>query len=464
MALKGSGEGSTGLRAMITLAFLCFSLPASAKSTVVPPWVSSRPIDPAYYIGIASAPKSAEGNQSEAAKLKALAALASEISVQITSQIRQKVEEAGASVSQSYQAEIQALTRAHLEGYDIVATWESDKEYWMYLRLSKQDYRLLQERKRQAALEKAEALRKSAESALGERRPAVAVQSLLLAIVEVEAAEGIWAASGAPPAKAAKGELETLLRNVLESMEITVPKQERKGFRGRELRAPLEMKARYATKSGGSYPIADLPMVFSFLKGSGHLLPKTRTDTLGFARTKVSSITSREPLQVISAGIDCESLLGLDSLTPFLARTLRTLPFPTAVFEVSVGAQQVYLRSAETNLEEPLKIPLLEAAIKKTLSKEGFRFTLDSVAADLWVALESHSRKGSAVGNLYFTFVDLSFSVRDNATGQEVFKTASSGIKGGHLDYQRAGLKAYQQAAGLLESEIVPQALRAMRL
>ena len=46
------------------------------------------------------------------------------------------IEQSGMSEEQS-RSEIQALTKADLEGYELVDTWDNGNEYWVYYKLSK---------------------------------------------------------------------------------------------------------------------------------------------------------------------------------------------------------------------------------------------------------------------------------------------------------------------------------------
>ena len=115
-------------------------------------WVLKRPINQAYFIGIGMVNKSNSTNHIQSAKNNALNDLSSEISVNISSEIVDiMIEQSGMSEEES-RSEIHASTKADLEEYELVDTWENDYEYWVYYRLSKAKYQANIELKRQNAI------------------------------------------------------------------------------------------------------------------------------------------------------------------------------------------------------------------------------------------------------------------------------------------------------------------------
>lgn len=105
-----------------------------------PSWVTKRPIDKAYFIGIGVVKKSNSKEYIQSAKNNALNDLSSEITVNISSELVDiSIEKYGMN-NDEIRSEIHTTTKADLEGYELVDTWENDYEYWVYYRLSKSLY------------------------------------------------------------------------------------------------------------------------------------------------------------------------------------------------------------------------------------------------------------------------------------------------------------------------------------
>ena len=102
----------------------------STVYTKQPDWVLKRPINNSYFIGIGIANKSNSREYIQSAKNSALNDLSSEISVRISSELVDiAIEKSGLS-EEEVRLEIHSSTKADLEGYVLVDTWENKNEYW----------------------------------------------------------------------------------------------------------------------------------------------------------------------------------------------------------------------------------------------------------------------------------------------------------------------------------------------
>ena len=139
------------------LAFIFFSILLGAcsgsKNTVqTPSWVTDRPINPLYYVGIATVSKyEYPFNALDIARENALNSLAREIRVQVSSSSVLSTMQVNNWVEEKFASEITSTVAEDLEGYTLMGTHETEEEVWAYYRLSKTEYaRILAERKRVA--------------------------------------------------------------------------------------------------------------------------------------------------------------------------------------------------------------------------------------------------------------------------------------------------------------------------
>lgn len=128
----------------------CSSSKKSISKNPPPVWVNQTPVSSLYYVGIGSVTKNVS-NYKEAARKSAIENLSNEISVQVSSESILQTIETNSGFEQEYKQLIQLNSDKYLEGYQMVEDYENETHYFVYYRLSKQDYQDLQERLLQEA-------------------------------------------------------------------------------------------------------------------------------------------------------------------------------------------------------------------------------------------------------------------------------------------------------------------------
>ena len=124
-------------RAVLILLGLCTAIASGDE----PEWVRKRPISQEFYVGIGMARKDRPAAEyTEGARNVALNDIASQITVSISSDVLRTVLEKNEQLEDEFQSRIRASTTAELEGVQLVDTYETDEEYWVYCRLSRSDY------------------------------------------------------------------------------------------------------------------------------------------------------------------------------------------------------------------------------------------------------------------------------------------------------------------------------------
>jgi len=433
-----------------------------------PNWVAKRPINNAYFIGIGVIKKSDTRDYIQSAKNNALSDLSSEISVNISSEMVDiAIEKSGLS-EEEVRSEIHSSTKADLEGYELVDTWESDYEYWVYYRLSKALYQSQINLKRENAINLSLDLFKKAKE---KEKNWGAKGSTINSAIEyyVQALKPIEGYYGNPLETLYNGdkiflqnEIFTSLQWILSKTKLTVinPKLDVKA--GSASKTNLNVKAIFSN-DGKEVVVTNLPIHFSFIKGQGELVNTIRTNSKGIAKGQIITISPLEKLQMIKCSLDLTNYFTGDEPSNYLLNTLKNINSPSSKFIINVIGPTVYMESYEYNMENLLSVKIIEPKIKKHLSEKGYSFTDDIANADAMVSINAESREGSEMYGQYVAFVDATISVTDMNSGEEIYKNSLQNKKGIQLSFEKAGLKAYQDLTKEISSNIIPEILEAMK-
>ncbi|MEM1137177.1 MAG: hypothetical protein AAGI07_15165, partial [Bacteroidota bacterium] len=117
----------------------------------------------------------------------------------------------------------------------------------------------------------------------------------------------------------------------------------------------------------------------------------------------------------------------------------------------------MFISTSETNMGRQLTIPFIEPSLKELLSNNGFAFTGDMSQADFSVDIKANARSGNSYEGLFFSFADATVSVIDLSSGMEVYKGSFKDIKGGSVNYERAGIAALKKIAKQVSTEMLSE-------
>ena len=424
-----------------------------------PEWVNKPPIKVGYYIGIGFAEKT--GNNKDyvrQAKNSALNELASEITINISSEIIDVISVQSGLSKNEFRSEILSTTKANLEGFELIDDWEDDKEYWVYYRLSKAAY----EKGKRLKVEKAMSLSKNlfdkAKTKERENKPADGLIFYKQAFYPIRDFITEPLLTDYEGSKIfLRNEIYSSLQSLISRIELKTEGGRRDAKVGKPLKEPLEIEAVYTDEEGIKHNINNLPVKFSFLRGSGNMVDRVNTDSRGFAKINLAKITSTDRLQIIKAELDLLGSVEFDSSSRVVSSILSNLTVPSVNVILNVEGLSVYFDSQEKNLGENLTVQLMTPKIKNMLSDKGFTFVDDMGDADLVIQFTAESRRGNVFRDLYISYVDLELSAIDLTTGDEVYSDALSNVKGIQLNYEKAGLKAMANAYAKMAESLLPE-------
>ena len=430
------------------------ALSQAQREPVKPLWVSRRPTQDGYHVGIGVARREESLPASRDRALKsALENIATQIETSVSGETRMNETEESGQVRGAYSAEIMTMVSATLEGVEIVDAWDDAENCWVYARLSVARFERLRRERIVRARRSALAVLTQAEESAAE-----AEQLGLL----LRALRALRDALGDPLRVRHRGRTITLdteiplrIQAILSSIELEASPVDTPIKQGTAVDVPLEVMASFRDDDGNRRALKGMPIRFAFDRGRGDLVARVWTGPGGAAVSKLRAVHDPAAYQAVRATIDLASFPVADLRDPTYHRRLAEFAIPSTIIRLNVLEQAVYVVSDESNLGHPLAIPYLQAMVKQHLGKMGLGLVDRPGQADLAVEISARTRPGGQYGDVCFSFLDLVFSVR-NRRGVELFHTALTNIKGSGVSHVQAGMAAFRKAGAPLAETVLP--------
>jgi len=320
---------------------------APAQITPKPAWVQQRPVEPGQYIGIGVARKNPynPADHLEAARKQALSDIAMQIKVRVDANSTQSQVENNQSFSEEFRSFTRTMAQAELEECQLVDTWQNEQEYWVFYRLSQEEYRMARARKIQLAVDQALVHFQSARQS-ARRAEVVAAYDFCL-----RALDRLAPFSGERLVYEEAGVSRSLLGDVAELM-VMIARETRIEFGVQQWRvkiahAPEDLEIRVRFLGAGEKDVAGFPLKIRYQGIESHSGWKLNTDQDGRIRLRTGVIpTTANRLISLKAEMNLEAL-SLDaphwrwlSLLPPAQRPAAELPIEIlpATVEMKISA------------------------------------------------------------------------------------------------------------------------------
>lgn len=434
--------------------------PMQMNSGPKPQWLINHPVDANYYFGVGSASKNqSDADAQKSAQDLALADIASQITVKISSDIVTTLIEKGEITKDEYLATARSQAIADLEGHELVDTWQDQYNHYAYYRLSRAKYAAIQARKRQAALALSSDFFNKAQSAAEQNNFSesfnATVQAFLPLIPYLNEALEIEF----------KGERVILSNAVNSSLQATLGKitltPTASNVSGK-LGKPISENLGVSAVGANGQPLTRLPLKIQFKKGAGDLNESVYTDSRGFGQIQVTSIKSADKLQILGIAVDLSGLMG-EAISPILKSIVNSIPLASTQIIIDVINPTIYLESSEAFNGKVLTQLQVEPKLKNHFIQQGFHFVDSASKADWQMTLNATANQGTEFSGMYTTFADVSLSVIDRSSGAEIYKNSLSRVKGIDLNYTNAANKAFNTAADKLIVSVLPEILESLK-
>jgi hypothetical protein len=446
----------------ITILLLMVTACASHRANKKPSWVSQRPVNESYYVGVGIAPK-ANSTQSyqQAAKKEALNDLISEIKVTVSSNSVLQSLQNNAEFKQQFESQVKITALNEIENYEVVDSWENADYFWIYMRLSKAQYAEMRRKRMQSAINRAEDyLARADELNLTNNY----VQILRL---KLKALATLQEYLNEDLQSDYKGKNVYLVNEIISSIQsqlykITVQSKSLSlmGKVGKPIQHPFDVHVFFADTLAGKLGVQYLPMKMNVEQGKMDFGAQTQTDQQGIASFSVARILARDPIQLIRLSADVQGIIKTDSVNFALQNVLKNIDEPGTSIRVSVAPIKMYIETDEQNLSQKMNMHPLETYLKKNLVNAGCNFVSSKEEADYILRLTANTKGlGIIWGNMQSVALNLWVSLVDNKNNAEIFKDGLQDLKGFQTTPETAGLDAYKTAEQQLAKGIFPRLL-----
>lgn len=415
-----------------------------------PSWLKDQPYRDGYYTGIGHSIKDGTNNYIQSAKKSALDDLVSQIKVNVASTSILSFFETDKKIREDYEQIIKTTAADELEEFELVDAWEDAGNYWVYYQLSISRYQQIkEEQKRNATLLAKDYYSKGIEAEkAGQRLQAISFYFQAFRSIEKYLGEAIRTTIGDREVLLVN-EIYASIQNILQKISVQVTPRDILVNR-RLAQSQIDVIAKASFNDGT--PAAALPLMAYFEKGSGDIFPEYTTNDRGEAKVLITRISSVESEQRLGVRVNIDALSGTSS-SPVYSLIARTLNVPGAKVLLKVQRPLVFLTSQEKSLGSAKSNEQISNKLKNLLVNNGFEFTSNKNAADLWFDIRADSEKGSVSGSIYITYLTGVIKVMAIREGKEIYATTLDRVKGYGLDYDRSSVDAYNKALEALEGE-----------
>lgn len=425
-----------------------------------PDWLGVKPYKTGYYTGVGHSAKTENSNYIQTAKKSALDDLISEISVTVSSASVLTMIDTDKAFQERYEQIIRTTAEEQIKEFELVDAWEDGLNYWVYYQLSKERYRQIKEEEKRNAVALATDFFDRARQAeeQGARVQAIRYYFQAFRSVEHYLADAIKISREGSDILLVN-EIYGSIQRLLNQIDLRAyPSQIMVNRRVRVSEQPIIISTSFLDDVGIA---SGIPLKAFFKKGAGVVFPTYKTNDQEQAKILLTKIDSKEVEQTIEVTLDLDVLSNLSDSKVYnlLASTFNV---PTTKVLLKVERPVVYLTTDEKIFGQDKSGNQLGNKVKNLLAVEGFEFTGNRNAADLWVDIKADAEQGTVSGSIYITYLNGLIRVADINDGREIYSTTLDRIKGFGLDYNRSGLDAYNKATDALEKEYISDLLNSI--
>jgi hypothetical protein len=418
-----------------------------------PSWIANRPTPPGYYVGIGYATKAKGENYTAIAKENALNDLVNTISVRVTSTTSLSQFQRDLVFREEYESLVKTSTNTQINDYQIVDAWENEDDYWIYIRLSRQQYLDEINQKKENARRQAIDFYNRGLKFEDSRSFTNALQMYLRGLISMQEYLGeSLAVQKSGQITLLDNELISRIQNLFNMVSLTT-KQD-----NYQVKLPLEAPLYFDVKvlNNANRPIEGFPLRGEFSRGKGDLLPDTQTNSSGEAVCALTAISSSEPTQTLVVRPDISRLLQTNQLSPISRLIFQQFKLPAVRVKFSIEKPVIFVSTREMGFDNAAE-SVLTQSLQALLNQSGFKLAKSKEEAAIFIEMEASAKKGPVRSNIYISYLSIRIKALDAATSKQLYVSRSKEFRGYSSSYERALEEAYQRTQKEMENQLIDE-------
>jgi uncharacterized lipoprotein YajG len=431
--------------------------------TVVPPpqpkpeWVSSRPINSSFYIGIATCSKITQPADYQAiAKKLALNDLATEISVRVEGQTFFNTMEVNKAFSESFSSNVTTSSSEMLEDYEVAGIWEDKELYAVYYKLNKFDYQSKKAQKKENTLRSAlDFLKKGREAKKLGNIPS----AIDLFYHGLFALKPYW--TEVNQMKDENGndifidnELFSEIRAVLADLRFETPLKNIVLSSANTFKTQVPVMITYKGEGVRGINVRYVYQRDNYMK------PKTvMSDNDGIILADIDNVSLRAKNNSLELSLVIDALVPQDLDSDLATALIAGINTDQRKIPIEVLAPSFFVSSNEFKLDGTKTTTLAEIT-RNTLISKGMRISTNESTADYVVYININPRAGEDIQGFKVAYIDGKITVSDTKTNVAVFEHGINGVKGVQLSHENAVLEAYKKERENIESTLINEIIK----
>ena len=418
-----------------------------------PSWVSQRPHDAAYYIGLGSSSKKAQPLDYQAiAKKNALNDMATEISVRVQGETTMNTQEYNKAFSEDFMSSIKTTTDAKIEDYEVVGVWENEIEYWVFYRLNKSQYQSKKQEKKRQALSSANDFLIKGKLAESNGNINGAFDMYMHGLFSMKE---YWAEQNEFTTESGKvfldNELVNAMRNLFSELRIDVTPK--KIVLSPENHFRMEALAKLTFRMN---PARGVPVTYSYERET-FMKPKSQfTSDSGELIMAIEEASSKSKNNQLKITIDPEMFLAEDLDKVLQKGLIKGIRIEQTLIPIEFVTPTFYVNSEEMNFSSPAATKVLANAFSSELQKRGVRTLASIKDANYVVSITANTKSGGSSDGFVVVYLDSTIEVKEIKSGAIVYKETLSGVKGVGINEVGASNDAYKRGREKIEQQILP--------
>ena len=421
---------------------------AEVEEIKVPNWVSSRPNDGFKYVGVGFSEKGKGTNYQMEAKKNALYDLSSEIKVNISSNSVLYTVQNNNNFNENFNSLINLTNTDNIEGYQLVDSYENEKQYWVYYILDKQEYANQKAQKKQQIISKATNLinlsfndekNKDFSSSLKKRIQAFGILTPYLSEeISFDAAQtnGIKTVF----------DLTSIIQTQLQSISL-VPQKDLPILKPyQQTYAPLIYTLELKSKT----PLQNFPLIATSDEERIKINDRTTTNDKGEIQLKVNYVEPINQTAAFALSPDISSLMGSDSLGRAGITVLKQfIQTPALKVQARVNNINIFVTATEKNFGKPTGLNLIESIINQKFTGQEVQIVSKPDDADYIIESIAETQEDISSDILEANYkiklasLVISLQLKNNKTKEVIYKSQVNEVYGYANNLEKAGMNAY---------------------